>query len=1100
MKKKAKKLLERCVVFVLAVVLTITTFGGYYEVHAEAVHNGHAEWTDLSSVSGTYSYEHEITASGNYYLSDNVTSSEKSQFLHVTGDIDVTICLNGHSIGVNKSNIFIIDGGARVTITNCSEEESKIDAGTAIGRLIYQTGGTLKLENVTLVEKQGDYYDEPLVHVGGGISLSLDKVKFDSQGFCLRLDETGDINIDNSTFTVSNDRLDGGGKIIYTDMDKTIGNITVTDSIFNWDKNIGVSITTPNHGSVNISGSTFNCSGGISVKGGEVNVSDCRFEGTDEYSLGSAIYMTSVADKDNKLTVSGGKYNTRYSGINVDSRNAEVDVTLKGNIEFNHTSESGDLTFYYWNEPYTAHVNLHMDELTTQNLTMYVPSTEYEGAITCDADYSEKLKARDVKYAVHCEEANGKYVVKFNERKITTQPTVDSTKVEVSDNTGVSFQWYKAGEKAYELNAAGIEGVLVPDENYHCYVGSYENGVWKPENMPMGDDMYGVMFEIEDFKENCTVVIENTKGSLEEYKDCFMVQDLENCDRFESEVKDGKLYFGGKADGLSIGGAGVPQDAELIVKLIVPNDTEALQGQNTNTLTAAQPGDYRCHAIWDAGTDYSYEILSDTLTINQAIAPDELEDVTITNIEIPTGLSMDESLGAMTPIENGYSLNSNLGADYCEMRKGWAYKCEADSVNAFQVNGEYYSTYHESAQPQADRDYYYFIGIALAFKTDTYTTGSTIDVKIGEETYTAYCYDARVLGNGDYVYNFAVLVKHIGKPGTVAPTPAKDIKLNKASATLSVGEELTLKVTAVDGTAVSGAVWSSSNEKVATVENGIVKAVAVGTAAITVTVDGKTATCTVTVKKDEGDTTDKGDTTVPDDDSTTDKGDTNKEYIVNDTRPTENAFSTNLSETPSELKSKVLTAEEKERVAKGEFASIYLQVVDISEKVSDTDKVLVENAKGESTIGMYIDITMYAKVGASEPRKVTNTNGTVTITVQVPETLINTDSKVSRTYQIIRVHDGIPSVITCTYDEATKTISFETDAFSTYALAYSDTVKKVENTGTSSTTANATPTSTENKGTSPKTGDNTPIGWLFALVLVSASGMIVVVKKRKLND
>ena len=458
----------------------------------------------------------------------------------------------------------------------------------------------------------------------------------------------------------------------------------------------------------------------------------------------------------------------------------------------------------------------------------------------------------------------------------------------------------------------------------------------------------------------------------------------------------------------------------------------------------------------------------------------------------------------MTPIENGYSLNSNLGADYCEMRKGWAYKCEADSVNAFQVNGEYYSTYHESEQPQADRDYYYFIGIALAFKTDTYTTGSTIDVKIGEETYTAYCYDARVLGNGDYVYNFAVLVKHIGKPETVAPTPAKDIKLNKASATLSVGEELTLKVTAVDGTAVSGATWSSSNEKVATVENGVVKAVASGTADITATVNGKTATCTVTVKKDEVIVPDD-DTTVPDDDNTsdkgdTDKGDTDKEYIVNDTRPTENAFNTNLSEEPSELKSKVLTAEEKERVAKGEFASIYLQVVDISEKVSDTDKTLVESAKGNSTIGMYIDISLFAKVGASEPRKVTNTNGTVTITVQVPETLINTDSKVSRAYQIVRVHEGIPSVITCTYDETAKTISFETDAFSTYALAYSDTVKKVENTGTSSTTANATPTSTENKGASPKTGDNTPIGWLFALVLVSATGMIVVGKKRKLND
>ena len=134
----------------------------------------------------------------------------------------------------------------------------------------------------------------------------------------------------------------------------------------------------------------------------------------------------------------------------------------------------------------------------------------------------------------------------------------------------------------------------------------------------------------------------------------------------------------------------------------------------------------------------------------------------------------------------------------------------------------------------------------------------------------------------------------------------------------------------------------------------------------------------------------------------------------------------------------------------------------------------------------------------------------------MPKALINTDSKVSRAYQIVRVHDGVPSVITCTYDETTKTISFETDAFSTYALSYSDTVKNIDNNGTdngtsnntgnstnnsisnnTNSTANATPTNTESKDTSPKTGDNTPIGWLFALVLVSASGMIVIGKKRK---
>lgn len=52
-------------------------------------------------------------------------------------------------------------------------------------------------------------------------------------------------------------------------------------------------------------------------------------------------------------------------------------------------------------------------------------------------------------------------------------------------------------------------------------------------------------------------------------------------------------------------------------------------------------------------------------------------------------------------------------------------------------------------------------------------------------------------------------------------------------------------------------------------------------------------------------------------------------------------------------------------------------------------------------------------------------------------------SSVERTYRIVRVHedsDGnlITDVIEGTFDPATKTFTFETDKFSTYALAYAD--------------------------------------------------------------
>ena len=77
------------------------------------------------------------------------------------------------------------------------------------------------------------------------------------------------------------------------------------------------------------------------------------------------------------------------------------------------------------------------------------------------------------------------------------------------------------------------------------------------------------------------------------------------------------------------------------------------------------------------------------------------------------------------------------------------------------------------------------------------------------------------------------------------------VELNKTSLTLDVNESETLTATITPGNATDQNVtWSSDNESVAKVDaNGLVTAVAPGTATITVTTadSGKTATCTVTV-------------------------------------------------------------------------------------------------------------------------------------------------------------------------------------------------------------------------------------------------------------
>ena len=88
------------------------------------------------------------------------------------------------------------------------------------------------------------------------------------------------------------------------------------------------------------------------------------------------------------------------------------------------------------------------------------------------------------------------------------------------------------------------------------------------------------------------------------------------------------------------------------------------------------------------------------------------------------------------------------------------------------------------------------------------------------------------------------------------PTLSTSIALNQTTATLEVTETITLIATILPENATDKSVeWSSSDESVATIDaNGLVTAVAVGEAIITVTtVDGSnlSATCKITVSKNE---------------------------------------------------------------------------------------------------------------------------------------------------------------------------------------------------------------------------------------------------------
>lgn len=138
---------------------------------------------------------------------------------------------------------------------------------------------------------------------------------------------------------------------------------------------------------------------------------------------------------------------------------------------------------------------------------------------------------------------------------------------------------------------------------------------------------------------------------------------------------------------------------------------------------------------------------------------------------------------------------------------------------------------------------------------------------------------------------------------------------------------------------------------------------------------------------------------------------------------------------------------------------------------------------------------MWKVIGDSEPEKVTGTelSKKVKISVELPENLIAPKGK-TRTYYVIRVHDGVAEILPTTLNG--KTITFETDRFSTYSIWYTEQDVKGTVGGSGDTGNNKKPADAKKAA---RTGDYNHIGLLCLLLAMSAvvtSGTIVYKRKK----
>ena len=203
-------------------------------------------------------------------------------------------------------------------------------------------------------------------------------------------------------------------------------------------------------------------------------------------------------------------------------------------------------------------------------------------------------------------------------------------------------------------------------------------------------------------------------------------------------------------------------------------------------------------------------------------------------------------------------------------------------------------------------------------------------------------------------------------------TPVSSVSLDKTSTTLEVGDEATLTASITPSNADNKNVsWSSSNNNVATVNNGKITAVAEGTATITVTTEdgSKTATCEVTVKAATKTAVNITDFSVSAASATLVKGNTTTTIVANDQADWTAAYIYSSSNT--------------------DVATV------------DANGVITAKAKGTATI------TCSLNVDPSDPsyKAGKTTSKTIDITVKNPSHIVTFSSN-GRTYSSSPVEEG----------------------------------------------------------------------------------------------
>ena len=360
---------------------------------------------------------------------------------------------------------------------------------------------------------------------------------------------------------------------------------------------------------------------------------------------------------------------------------------------------------------------------------------------------------------------------------------------------------------------------------------------------------------------------------------------------------------------------------------------------------------------------------------------------------------------------------------------------------------------------------------------------------------------------------------------TGLPIEVSKIELDKSEINLEKGKNVALKAIVSPTNATDKSViWTSEDEKIAKVDNnGNITAVNTGNTKITAKAGTKTATCKVTVYEVKAETPSVPTTSVKDVVAGMTTESAAKAESVLNTMIDKSIAGEKVTGMDDATAKAIAKAVENGKIITTEvYADTLTEAPKDAEAVRNAAQKLANKYDIDLTIEKYIDLGVNVKVENKVVGELTELDSPVEFTIAIPEDV----QKVAKSYFIIRNHEtanGVETSVIVPKINEDGTLTFKTDKFSTYALAYSETeIKDLTdsngdswidsndivgettdgdiNNGNSDSNDNNEEVDKENvvndkTDDKVQTGDNTAITLLAIIAVLSGAGIVLLRRK-----